>query len=275
VQAAHPAVVFSYLVPNIKGLERAHAIGAREVAVFLATSEQFSKANINQTVEESFVAIAPVVKQALQYGMRVRGYLSNIFGYDDLPFSPARVADLSKRLLDMGCYEVSLGDTTGIGTAQQTQLLLDILAAHSLPMARIAMHFHDTFGTAIANVKTSYAFGIRTFDASVGGLGGCPYANSPKGNLAMEDLVAWCAGEGIACDVSDAAYSSPSSLIRSAHVDLDAPVATFRPAPCSDSLAAPVNCSWAMPLRAAQLGLVAPEENGIASEFAIPHSKLS
>lgn len=215
VQAAHPAVIFSYLVPNIKGLERAHAIGAREVAIFLATSEQFSKANINQTVEESFVAIAPVVKQARQYGMRVRGYLSNIFGYDDLPFSPARVADLSKRLLDMGCYEVSLGDTTGIGTVQQTQLLLDILAAHSLPMARIAMHFHDTFGTAIANVKTSYAFGIRTFDASVGGLGGCPYANSPKGNLAMEDLVAWCAGEGIACDVSDAAkLAKPADFIK-------------------------------------------------------------
>jgi isopropylmalate/homocitrate/citramalate synthase len=215
MQAEYPDVLFSYLVPNIKGLERAHTIGAREVAVFLATSEQFSKANINQGVEESFAAITPVVKQALQYGMRVRGYLSNMFGYDDLPFSPARVADLSKRLLDMGCYEVSLGDTTGIGTPQQTQLLLDILAAHSLPLARIAMHFHDTFDTAIANVKTSYAFGIRTFDASVGGLGGCPYANSPKGNLAMEDLVAWCAGAGIDCDVTDAALlAKPAAFIK-------------------------------------------------------------
>ncbi len=209
VQSEHPEVTFSYLVPNSKGLLRAKEIGAKEVAVFLAVSEQFSKANINQTVDEAFTAIAPVVGEALSYGMRVRGYLSNIFGYDDMAFNPEKVALRTVQLLDMGCYEVSLGDTTGIGTPVMVETLMSTLQKFAIVPARIAMHFHDTFGTAIANVGKSYEMGVRTFDASVGGLGGCPYANSPKGNLAMEDLVGWAHAEGIGCDVASLDMLAP------------------------------------------------------------------
>lgn len=201
-QQAFPHVVFSYLVPNLKGLERARVAQAKEVAVFLALSEKFSKANINQTVDEAFVNIAPVIKEALASGMRVRGYLSNLFGYDDLPFSPDEAARRSKQLLDMGCFEVSLGDTTGIGKPEQVPAIIEALKAHGVPLAKVAMHFHDTNGRAIKNVATSYELGIRTFDAATGGLGGCPYANSPKGNLAMEDLVQWCQDHHLGCEVT-------------------------------------------------------------------------
>jgi hydroxymethylglutaryl-CoA lyase len=201
VQAAHPNVVFPYLVPNLRGLQMAKEWGVTEIAVFLAVSEQFSKANINQTVDEAFANIKPVIDEALASKIKVRGYLSNIFGYDDLPFSPHEVAKRSRQLLDMGCYEVSLGDTTGIGKPDTTKELIAALVAHDVPLSKIAMHFHDTFGTAIDNVAMSYELGIRTFDASTGGLGGCPYANSPKGNLAMEDLVRWCIRQDIACEV--------------------------------------------------------------------------
>lgn len=203
VEKEFPGVIFSYLVPNLKGLERAKSVGAKEVAIFLALSEKFSKANINQTVEESYTNIAPVIKEALAAGIRVRGYISNLFGYDDLKFSPDEVARRSKQLLDMGCFEISLGDTTGIGKAGQVEEVIAALKKHTIPLNKIAMHFHDTFGNAIKNVDKSYELGIRTFDAATGGLGGCPYANSPKGNLAMEDLVAWCRGKGLTCDVSD------------------------------------------------------------------------
>lgn len=203
VEKAFPKVVFSYLVPNLKGLERAKAARAKEVAIFLALSEKFSKANINQSVDESFTAIAPVIKEANTVGMRVRGYISNLFGYDDLPFSPDAVAKRSRQLIEAGCFEISLGDTTGIGTPDQIEPIIAALKGQGVALSQIAMHFHDTFGNAIKNVDRSYALGIRTFDAATGGLGGCPYANSPKGNLAMEDLVAWCQKKGLRCDVSD------------------------------------------------------------------------
>lgn len=204
VQAKYPEVIFSYLVPNLKGLERAKSVQAREVAIFLAMSEKFAKANINApSVEQSFLDIRPVVAAAAASGMRVRGYLSSVFGYDDLPFSPEAVAKRSEQLLQMGCFEVSLGDTTGIGTVEQVEALIATLNTANVPLAKVAMHFHDTFGNAIKNVDRSYALGIRTFDAATGGLGGCPYANSPKGNLAMEDLVRWCHGRGMRCDVTD------------------------------------------------------------------------
>jgi hydroxymethylglutaryl-CoA lyase len=202
LQPQYPDVIFSYLVPNLKGLERAQEVAAREVAIFLAVSEKFSHDNINQGVDASFTAIEPVVKAALAAGMRVRGYLSTVFGYADLPFSPQEVAKRSRQLLDMGCYEVSLGDTTGIGTPEQVTALVDTFKAQRISLQHIAMHFHDTFGKAIRNVARAYELGIRTFDASAGGLGGCPYANSPKGNLAMEDLVHWCHDRGLQCDVS-------------------------------------------------------------------------
>ena len=134
--------------------------------------------------------------------MRVRGYVSNLFGYDDLPFSPSLVAARSKQLLDMGCFEVSLGDTTGIGKPELVEQVIAALNAAKVPLSRVAMHFHDTFGNAIANVAASYALGIRVFDAATGGLGGCPYANSPKGNLPMEDLVQWCQQNNLSCDVA-------------------------------------------------------------------------
>jgi hydroxymethylglutaryl-CoA lyase len=203
VQKDFPEAVFSYLVPNAKGLERAKSVGAREIAIFLALSEKFSKANINQGVEESFENIIPVIKEALTSGIRVRGYISNLFGYDDLPFSPDEVAKRTKQLLETGCFEVSLGDTTGIGKPEQVEAVITALKTHGVPLNHVAMHFHDTFGNAIKNVDKSYALGIRVFDAATGGLGGCPYANSPKGNLAMEDLVRWCKSKTLTCDVTD------------------------------------------------------------------------
>ena len=216
VQARFPDRIFSYLVPNLKGLERAKDVRAKEIAIFLAISEQFSKANINQSVDEAFDNIKPVITQALAYGMRVRGYLSNVFGYDDLPFSPQQVAKRSRQLLDMGCFEVSLGDTTAIGTPEKTEALINALKSEGVDLNKVAMHFHDTFGRAIDNVDISYNMGIRTFDASTGGLGGCPYANSPKGNLAMEDLLAWCNRRSLTCDIGNSeALTDASAFIRS------------------------------------------------------------
>lgn len=203
VRARYPEVVFSYLVPNHAGLERAKAAGVEEVAVFLAVSEQFSRANIRQGVEASFAAIAPVVRQAGAWGMRVRGYLSTVFGYDDLPFSPQAAAERARQLLAMGCFEVSLGDTTGIGTPEAVTALVAALAEAGVPPAQVALHCHDTHGRAIGNVAQAYALGIRHFDAAAGGLGGCPYAQSPKGNLPLEDLVAWCESHAIGCEVRD------------------------------------------------------------------------
>lgn len=202
VENDFPQVIFSYLVPNLRGLERAKLARAKEVAIFLALSEQFSRANINQSVDEAFSNIATVIAEANACGMRVRGYVSNLFGYDDLPFSPSLVAARSKQLLDMGCFEVSLGDTTGIGKPELVEQVIEALNAAKVPLSRVAMHFHDTFGNAIANVAASYALGIRVFDAATGGLGGCPYANSPKGNLPMEDLVQWCQQNNLSCDVA-------------------------------------------------------------------------
>lgn len=205
VEKDFPDVVFSYLVPNLKGLERAKFAGAKEVAIFLALSEKFSKANINQGVDESFVNIVPVIKEANAAGIHVRGYISNLFGYDDLPFSSDAVAKRSRQLLEAGCFEISLGDTTGIGKPEQVNAVIDALKKQNIPLNHIAMHFHDTFGNAIANVDRSYQLGIHTFDAATGGLGGCPYANSPKGNLAMENLVAWCQQRKLSCAVRDIA----------------------------------------------------------------------
>lgn len=196
VEKEFPHVIFSYLVPNLKGLERAKTARAKEVAIFLALSEQFSKANINQTVDEAFTNVIPVIDEAKKNGMRVRGYISNLFGYQDFAFSPQTVATRIKQLLDAGCFEISLGDTTGIGKPEQIEPVINALHADHIPLNTIAMHFHDTFGNAIANVERSYELGIHAFDAATGGLGGCPYADSPKGNLPLEDLLAWCEKRG-------------------------------------------------------------------------------
>ncbi|MBM3617812.1 MAG: hydroxymethylglutaryl-CoA lyase [Alphaproteobacteria bacterium] len=180
---------FSALVPNQKGLEKAAELGVKEIALFLATSDSFSKRNINATVDESFERVKPVAKAALDAGIRVRGYLSTVYGcpYEgDVPLE--RVVSTAKRLQDLGVYEISLGDTTGVGTPRQVQEILDVLLL-TMPADQLAAHFHDTRGMAAANALAALDMGITSFDSSAGGLGGCPYAKGASGNVATEDLV--------------------------------------------------------------------------------------
>ena len=197
-----PGTRYTALVPNLAGLERAAAAGVEEIAIFAAASESFSRANINLGIEEAFAAYAVVCARARVHRMRVRGYLSTAFGcpYEGA-VSPDVVAALSARLLDMGVFEVAVSDTIGVAHPAQVEQVLDIVATH-LPMDVIALHFHDTRGTALANVLTALTLGITTFDASAGGLGGCPYAPGASGNLATEDLVYMLDGLGIDTGVS-------------------------------------------------------------------------
>jgi hydroxymethylglutaryl-CoA lyase len=184
-----PGVDYPVLVPNMKGLERAIEAGVTSIAIFTASSETFNKRNINMSIEESFENYAPVAARAREEGIRVRGYVSTAFGcpYEgDVP--PEKVLEVSARLLDIGCYEVSIGDTIGVGTPMQVQGVIGVLL-QVIPASRLAMHFHDTRGTALANTLAALEMGIATFDASSGGLGGCPYAPGASGNLATEDLV--------------------------------------------------------------------------------------
>ncbi|HEX2072191.1 MAG TPA: hydroxymethylglutaryl-CoA lyase [Geodermatophilus sp.] len=186
------------LVPNEKGLERAIAAGAREVAVFASATESFARRNLNRTVAESLEMFAPVVAQARAAGLPVRGYVSMCFGdpwEGEVPLD--RVAGVALRLAELGCTEVSLGDTIGVGTPGQVAALVELLTARGLGADRLAVHFHDTYGQALANTLTALQHGITTVDASAGGLGGCPYAGSATGNLATEDLVWQLAGLGI------------------------------------------------------------------------------
>lgn len=188
----------SYLVPNAKGLEIAKANEVRHIAVFLAASEAFSMANIRKTIEESFELTKEVVSDALANGIKVRGYLSTIFkGVDGETVDPNYVATLSKRLLEMGCYEVSLGDTTGVGKPDDTEALLNAHKALGIDLAKIAMHYHDTFGNAIANIDKAYKMGIRVFDASTAGIGGCPFAKSATGNVDTQLVLNWAKSVGI------------------------------------------------------------------------------
>jgi hydroxymethylglutaryl-CoA lyase len=185
----HPGVTYAVLVPNLKGFEAALAAGAREVAVFAAASESFSQRNINCSIDESIERFRPVFEAARQAGVRVRGYVSCVVGcpYEG-PIAPQRVAEVAARLVELGSYEVSLGDTIGVGTPASVLRMLQAVAAR-VPVAQLAGHYHDTYGMAAANVHASYEFGLRVFDASVSGLGGCPYANGASGNLATEDVV--------------------------------------------------------------------------------------
>jgi hydroxymethylglutaryl-CoA lyase len=194
---APDGVMFSALCPNAKGLERARAAGMHEIAVFVSASETHNKKNVNKTTAETFAAFEETIGPACAEGMRVRGYVSTAWGcpYEG-EVDPNRVVATAKRLLDMGCYQVSLGDTIGVGTPRQTARLLERMFGAISP-TRVAMHMHDTRGTALANVLTGLEMGIRDFDASVGGLGGCPYAPGAAGNLATEDLVYMFRGMGI------------------------------------------------------------------------------
>ena len=184
-----PGVDYPVLVPNMRGLERAIETGVKSVSIFTASSDTFNQRNINMTIEESLTGYAPVVARALGEGMRVRGYVSTAFGcpYEgDVP--PEKVLEVVARLFDLGCHEVSVVDTIGVGTPMQVQGVIGLLL-QVLPAKRLAMHFHDTRGTALANTLAALEMGIATFDASAGGLGGCPYAPGASGNLATEDLV--------------------------------------------------------------------------------------
>lgn len=208
-----PGTRYTALVPNVTGLERAMAAGVSEVAIFAASSETFSHRNINQSIDESFVTYAKVCERALASNVRVRGYLSTAFGCPfegDVP--PERVADLTERLLGLGVFEVAVSDTIGIAHPGQVPRVLDAVLRR-VPSERIALHFHDTRGMALANVLTALPFGIRTFDAAAGGLGGCPYAPGAAGNLATDDLVYMLNGMGIDTGVSLTAISEASAFI--------------------------------------------------------------
>ncbi|MEQ9463108.1 MAG: hydroxymethylglutaryl-CoA lyase [Haliea sp.] len=196
-----PGVRYSALTPNLKGFERALAAGADEVAVFGAASEAFSQKNINCSIGESLQRFEPVMAAAQAAGLPVRGYVSCVLGcpYEgDIP--PAAVLQVAATLLEMGCYEVSLGDTIGTGNAGTMQRLLQTLLA-DIPAAQLALHCHDTYGQALANILVGLQHGIATVDASVAGLGGCPYARGASGNVATEDVLYMLDGLGIATGV--------------------------------------------------------------------------
>ena len=192
-----PAVRYTALVPNLAGLDRAHAAGVTEVAIFAAASETFSRRNINQSIAESLTTYRAVAGRARELGMRVRAYLSTAFG---CPFEgavdPVRVAEVATALIETGAFEVAVSDTIGIAHPGRVPVVLDAVTAR-VPLAQVALHFHDTRGTALANVLASLQYGVTTFDASCGGLGGCPYAPGATGNLATEDLVYMLDGLGI------------------------------------------------------------------------------
>ncbi|MEU3991359.1 hydroxymethylglutaryl-CoA lyase [Streptomyces platensis] len=186
------------LVPNERGLDRALALGARRIAVFGSATESFAQANLNRTVDEALAMFAPVVARAKDAGVHVRGYLSMCFGDPwEGPVPVAQTVRVCRALLDLGCDELSLGDTIGVATPGHVQTLLAALNEAGVPTSRIGVHFHDTYGQALANTFAALQHGITTLDASAGGLGGCPYAKSATGNLATEDLVWMLHGLGI------------------------------------------------------------------------------
>jgi hydroxymethylglutaryl-CoA lyase len=191
-----PGVTFSGLVPNEQGLANAQAAGMKEIAVFLSASETHNKKNINKSIDETLTLFERLIPGALGAGMTVRGYLSTVWGcpYEGA-VDPGRAVDIAGRLVEMGCYQVSLGDTVGIGTPGQTREIVSLMLARLKP-PQLALHMHDTRGTALANVLAGLDAGLSTFDAAIGGLGGCPYAPGASGNLATEDLVYMLQGMG-------------------------------------------------------------------------------
>ena len=199
--ARRPGVTYPVLVPNLQGLEAAIGAGADEVAVFAAASESFSRRNINCSIDESLDRFAPVMERAAALGIRVRGYVSCVLGcpYEGEIAADA-VAHVAGRLRDLGCYEISLGDTIGRGTPAKARAMV-ARVAEDVPAGQLALHFHDTYGQALANILACLDSGVTVFDASVGGLGGCPYAAGASGNVATEDLVYMLDGLGIATGI--------------------------------------------------------------------------
>ncbi|PRA34069.1 hydroxymethylglutaryl-CoA lyase [Pseudomonas poae] len=196
-----PGVIYTALVPNLQGLDMALAAGCREVAVFAAASEAFSQKNINCSIAQSLERFEPVLAKALEQGVAVRGYVSCVLG---CPFTGAvpvaQVVAVTQALYAMGCYEISLGDTIGTGTPKATRRLIEACAG-SVPVTALAGHFHDTYGMAVANVQAAWQDGVRVFDSSVSGLGGCPYSPGATGNVATEELVYLFEGQGVATGV--------------------------------------------------------------------------
>ncbi|MFL1552894.1 hydroxymethylglutaryl-CoA lyase [Pseudomonas sp. D47] len=192
-----PGVTYGALAPNLRGFEDALAAGVKEVAVFAAASEAFSQRNINCSISESLARFAPIMAAAKQHGISVRGYVSCVLGcpYEG-DIAPEQVAAVARELYAMGCYEVSLGDTIGTGTAGATRRLFEVVGAQ-VPRDKLAGHFHDTYGQAIANIYASLLEGVQVFDSSIAGLGGCPYAKGASGNVATEDVVYLLNGLGI------------------------------------------------------------------------------
>ena len=208
-----PGIRYTALVPNLAGLDRAMAAGVREIAIFAASSETFSRKNINQSIDQSLAGYTEVCSRALASGLRVRGYLSTAFGcpYEGV-VPPERVAELSERLIEMGVFEVAVSDTIGVAQPAQVASVLDAVLSR-VPIEKVALHFHDTRGTALANVLEALLIGIQTFDASAGGLGGCPFAPGASGNLATDDLIYMLNGLGIETGVSLTELSKASAFI--------------------------------------------------------------
>ncbi|HXP95795.1 MAG TPA: hydroxymethylglutaryl-CoA lyase [Telmatospirillum sp.] len=208
-----PQTAYPVLVPNLKGLDAALASGVTEVAIFVSASEGFSQRNIACSRAESLTRLAPVAVSAINHGLRLRGYVSCVIGcpYDG-PVAADQVAEMAERMADLGCYEISLGDTIGVGTADTVRRLIDHVAAH-VPRQRIAMHFHDSYGQAVANVLASLDEGIAIFDSSVAGLGGCPFATGATGNVATEDVLYLLHGLGIETGVDLCAVAEAGAWI--------------------------------------------------------------
>ncbi len=214
--AQRPGVCYPSLVPNVRGLDRARASGVRAIAVFTAASESFTKRNINMTIQESLEAFGTVVKTARAEGMWVRGYVSTAFGcpYEGA-IAPEAVVRVASALAEMGVDEISIGDTIGVGTPNQVVDVVGDLQA-VIPYERLAMHFHDTRGTALANVLAALQMNVTTFDSAAGGLGGCPFAPGATGNLATEDLLYMLHGMGIETGVDLTAIRAASRFISEA-----------------------------------------------------------
>ena len=194
-----PGVDYPVLVPNERGLDRALESGAEHVAVFASATETFAQRNLNRSLDSQFAMFDAVVTRAVAEGLRVRGYVSMCFGDPwEGAVDPVQVAAVGRRLVDMGCHQLSLGDTIGTGTPGHVDAVLDACTAAGVPVERLAVHFHDTYGQALSNTLAALHRGVTTVDASAGGLGGCPYAESATGNLATEDLVWMLDGLGVA-----------------------------------------------------------------------------
>ncbi|NZA26064.1 hydroxymethylglutaryl-CoA lyase [Luteimonas sp. SJ-92] len=213
--ARRPGVAYPVLVPNEQGYARARAVGVEEIAVFTAASEAFNRRNVNASIDESLQRFAPVLERAAGDGVRVRGYVSTVLG---CPYqgevAVADVVRVARRLHAMGCYEVSLGDTIGVGTPARARTMLRAVAGE-VPMSALAVHFHDTYGQALANVLACLEEGVAVVDAAVAGTGGCPYARGASGNVATEDLVYMLHGMGVGTGVDLAALAAAGRWLAS------------------------------------------------------------